>query len=370
MAEPLKTAIGAGVVASIREALSKAGRPEPVVERFEQQSLSGLDRLELLERGRHIADALREALPEEAPAALQTLVTMLGPELPGVDSFGMAPFRYLPHTVLIGRLGPSHPEEGLHACYEVTKRFTAEWCLRPILLAHPDLVFQRLTSWATDSSPHVRRLVSEGTRPRLPWAQRIPWQPRYLELLETLKDDTSEYVRRSVANHLGDVAKDDTALVVERATRWLTDPPEPLRERRERLVRHALRHPIKLGHEGALALIGFSSASAAVVDSLSLPAEVKLGETLHYTFELLNPSEEPIELMVDIVIGYRKARGTLSPKVFKLTSITLSGGERRALAGELSMRDLSTRKHHPGEHTLSVQINGQRHPPSTFVLLA
>jgi 3-methyladenine DNA glycosylase AlkC len=363
MAAALKDALGAAVVEQIEQDLLRIDLSPGD---FAQKATAGLLELELLDRGRHIARALRAVLPADGAKALDTLVRALGPELESHEEFGTAPFRYLPHIFLIGELGPDHLEQGLRACHEITRRFTAEWCVRPLLVRHPDRVFETLTAWTTDPNVHVRRLVSEGTRPRLPWAPRIEWEERYLGLLEALKDDPAEYVRRSVANHLGDVAKDRPELVVERLGTWLAQPTPA----RFKLARHALRHPVKQGHAGALQLLGFEAQPGVLVEQLAVPDAVRLGETLQYTFEVVNTTEEPQEVVVDVVVGYRKARCTLSPKVFKLTQATLAPGERRELRGKLALRDLSTRRHHLGEHTLQVQVNGQRHPPARFVLEA
>jgi 3-methyladenine DNA glycosylase AlkC len=357
MAAPLKDSMGKSVVEQIEQDLIRIGlRPGA----FVRKATAGLQDLELLDRGRHIARALRAALPSDGAQALDTLVSSLGPELESHEQFGMTPFRYLPHVFLISELGPDHLEQGLRACHEITRRFTAEWCIRPLLVRHPEPVFEALTSWTRDPNVHVRRLVSEGTRPRLPWAPRISWEERYLELLEALKDDDTEYVRRSVANHLGDVAKDQPELVVGRLHTWLPG--------REKLVRHALRHLVKQGHPGALQLLGFEAAPGVVVEELTVPESAHIGEALEYTFVVTNTTDDPQDVVVDIVVGYRKARGTLSPKVFKHSEFTLQPGERKPLRGKLALRDLSTRRHHPGAHTLQVQLNGQRHPAAQFEL--
>jgi 3-methyladenine DNA glycosylase AlkC len=363
MAEPLKNWFDASVVAGIAQDLRRAGRP---IGDFEEQATDGLADLELLDRGRHVGRALRAVLPADGARALDAIVAILGPELGSDDlageGHGMTVFRYLPHVVVIGELGPDHLEEGLRACYEVTKRFTAEWCVRPLVERHEDRVLERLAAWVTDDNVHVRRLVSEGLRPRLPWARRLKVDvERVLPLLTALRDDPAEYVRRSVANHLNDLAKDDPDRVVALATSWWVDGPGP----RRRLIRHALRHLVKRGHPGALAVLGFEPA-AARVEAFEVPAVVALGDTVPYTFELVSGGDARQRLVVDVVVGFRKARGQLAPKVFKLATVELGPGERVRLGGKVHLRDLTTRRHYPGVHTVAVQVNGAVLPGGSF----
>lgn len=229
---------------------------------FTRTALEGLAPLGILERGNHLARALRSHLPPRYATAVNLLVTSLGPPLKDTDDLGLAPFFYLPHVSFVAQFGtdPAHNDgedpfdASLAAQYEITRRFSAEFCIRPFLIRWPERTLARLLEWTRDPDPHVRRLCSEGTRPRLPWAPRIPQfirDPRpTLPILEALKDDPDLYVRRSVANHLGDVAKDHPELVFEQCERWLKQASA---ERRW-LIRHALRHPAKKGNPQALDL--------------------------------------------------------------------------------------------------------------------
>ncbi|MCA9059791.1 MAG: hypothetical protein KDA85_14890 [Planctomycetaceae bacterium] len=225
---------------------------------FERAATKDLIALELKDRAAQISAAMRQQLPEDVGQAISLLVQSLGPELTATEGNGLAVFFYYPHTALIGEVGPACFESGMSACYEITKRFTAEFCIRPLLIQHRDECLQQLTSWVDDLNPHVRRLVSEGTRPRLPWAMRLPEfqrDPSYtLPLLERLKDDGELYVRRSVANHLGDLAKDHLHGILAVCEQWLEEASslEPLLAKNRRwVIRHALRHPAKQGHPQA-----------------------------------------------------------------------------------------------------------------------
>ena len=126
--------------------------------------------------------------------------------------------------------------------------------MRAFLMRFQERTLERLKAWTKDPDVHVRRLCSEGTRPRLPWAIRIPAFIKdpgpVLPILEALKDDSQLYVRRSVANHLGDIAKDHPDLVFGICERWL----EGASADRRWIIRHALRHPAKKGIQAALRL--------------------------------------------------------------------------------------------------------------------
>lgn len=232
---------------------------------FLSESLDGYEDLELLPRGWKIAHALRRHLPSDYVVAAEVLVESLGRKLGKTADFGMQPFLYLPHVFLVSAYGLDHFEVSLRAQYELTQRFSAEFSIRPFLERYPEATMARLKTWARDPSPHVRRLVSEGTRPRLPWAPRLrefQKDPRpVLALLELLKDDAELYVRRSVANNLNDIGKDHPELLVETARRWMSDASD---ERRW-LVGHALRSAVKRGEPGALAVMGFGEEAKVSV---------------------------------------------------------------------------------------------------------
>lgn len=263
---PLKELMGPPLVRLIGESLAEVV-PGFDERRFRREATRGLDRLELKDRAAAIARAMATQLPAAFEDLAPLLIESLGPPLERTEGNGLAPFFYLPHTELIAMLGPSSFASGMAANYEVTKRFTAEFSIRPFLVRHRAKCLRILRRWARDDDPHVRRLVSEGTRPRLPWACRLAEfqaDPQLaLPLLEMLKDDGERYVRRSVANHLGDIAKDHPGLAVDVCDRWLqevTRSDDPgLAANRRWLVRHALRHPAKKGHARAVALVRAAS---------------------------------------------------------------------------------------------------------------
>lgn len=209
MAEPLKNHFGPEVPRTIA-AMIAAVWPEFPARRFLADVLAGYGPLALMDRGRRIADALHRYLPDGYPEAIAILIASV--ERGNVRheaAPGMASFLYLPHVLFVARHGLDHFEASMRAQYLLTQKFTAEFSIRPFLERYPEKTLVRLRRWARDPRPAVRRLVSEGTRPRLPWAARLPAfqrDPRpVLELLELLKDDPALYVRRSVANNLNDI---------------------------------------------------------------------------------------------------------------------------------------------------------------------
>ncbi|MBL9138216.1 MAG: hypothetical protein JNK85_20270 [Verrucomicrobiales bacterium] len=229
---------------------------------FRRSAMTGLAPLGILDRGHHLACALRDYLPARYSDAIAILLRSLTPPLSQTEDLGLAVFFYLPHVSFIAKFGLDPEDNGgrdpfevsMQAQYEITRRFSAEFSMRPFLVRWQERTLARLMEWTRDPDPHVRRLCSEGSRPRLPWAMRIPAfvkDPRpTLPILERLKDDPDEYVRRSVANHLGDIAKDHPKMAFELCDRWARGASEE----RKWVIRHAVRHPAKKGVAEALRL--------------------------------------------------------------------------------------------------------------------
>ncbi len=229
-------------------------------ESFCKYTLEELEPLGIIERGQKFSKALRQFLPETYEAAIKILLASLTPPLPNTEDNGLEVFFYLPHVSFVAEYGLDSAnnqgrdpfEISMNAQYELTKRFSSEFSIRQFLIQEQERTLAQLLKWVSDPNPHVRRLCSEGSRPRLPWAKRIPSfmvNPNpVLPILEILKDDQSLYVRRSVANHLGDIAKDHPDLVFEICERWLAGSSNEIRW----LIRHALRHPAKKGDRVAL----------------------------------------------------------------------------------------------------------------------
>lgn len=283
----------------------------------------------------------------------------------------MAPFYYLPHLVFVAERGLDHFDLSMRAQYELTKRFSAESSIRAYIARDPDRTFAVLRRWATDPNAHVRRLVSEGTRLRLPWAQRVPWldahPERVLALLELLKDDPTTLVRRSVANNLNDLGKVHPALLIRTCAAWL----ERASAERRALVEHALRSAVKRGDPDALRLLGYGGRPSVVIDTVRLePRRVTIGGRVSMTFTLRSTSRSPQHLLVDAAVHFVKAKGNGVPKVFKLKRIALPPRGTVEMSARISLAVHTTRRPRPGTHVVDVLVNGVAMRAGSFQVIA
>jgi 3-methyladenine DNA glycosylase AlkC len=368
MGEPLKNHYGPDIPRRIGGMIADAW-PAFDKKAFVAAALKGYEPLELKQRAHHIAKAMHAHLPREFPVAVDILLASLGPALEETESFGMAPFLYFPHLIFVAEHGLDHFEESMRAQHELTQRFSAEFSIRAFLVKHPARTLARLREWTADPSPHVRRLVSEGTRPRLPWAGRLRDFMRdptpVLALLELLKDDPELYVRRSVANNLNDIGKDHPAILTKVAKEWLRDAtPE-----REWVVRHALRSAVKRGDAGALDAMGYGKTANVDVGNVAIsPKRAVIGGAVTIAFDVTNKSKQQQHVLVDFRIHFVKSNGKASPKVFKLKELDLAPRETVTLSKKVSLKEMTTRKHYPGRHVVDVVINGKTRPLGQFEL--
>jgi len=229
---------------------------------FRNDAMNGIEPLSITERGKHIAESMRTYLPQRYSEAVEIILKSLTPALDQTEGNGLAVLFYMPHCNYIAKYGVKSQfndgvdpfELSMKAQYALTKRFSCEFSIRPFIINDQDRTMEVLTQWMTDDDPHVRRLCSEGTRPRLPWATKIDSFVKdpgpCLPILEHLKNDVDLYVRRSVANHVGDIAKDHLTLALDLCSNWLNGASTELKW----VIRHALRNPAKKGVERALEL--------------------------------------------------------------------------------------------------------------------
>ncbi|WJS02453.1 DNA alkylation repair protein [Roseibium aggregatum] len=340
---------------------------------FEADILEELDSLELKQRAALIARHLDHRLPRELSARFAILQAMLHPITEvafdrGSDEQGIRGWGMMPLGMVVAASGLEDFEASFVLLKEMTKRATAEFDVRPFLARDQDQALAIMAPWVKDESVHVRRLVSEGTRPRLPWGMRLQAlvadPTPTLPLLEALKDDPEDYVRRSVANHLNDIAKDHPELVADIAKRWLKGADR----NREKLVRHACRSLIKQGHTATLEAFGLNPPEIRVEGPQVLTAEVAYGDALGFNIELVSTSSKTQDLVIDYLIHFRKANGTLAPKVFKWTKLTLAPGERLTLSRSHAIRPITTRVYYGGTQAVSLRINGKDFGFSEFEL--
>ena len=361
--------IGADTARALRDVVRAAQRATPRTDGAAAGPLDAavhaLDTLSLRER----SDLLRDALLAEVPGDHATLAALVrrAAEDPRLTGWLIWPVT----TAVAGRAiedGASAAlDDALDLLAELTGRLTSEFALRPLLRHDLPRTLAAAACWTSSPDPHVRRLATEGTRPYLPWATRVPalvadaWT---VPLLDALYRDESEMVRRSVANHLNDISRHAPALAVEVAGRWLAAPATHT----SAVVRHAMRTLVKRGDPGALALLGFTGAEAVVTGpALDRPVLAR-GESLTFTATVTNPGPGAARLSVDYVVHYRKADDTLRPRTFKLKEVVLDAGDSVVLTRRHAFRDLSTRRHHPGEHRLQLLVNGRASAPAAFTL--
>lgn len=317
-----------------------------------------LEPLELKQRVCLVREGLRARLPIEFPSAVAILLGSLKHKnLTGFDLW--------PYTEFVQTYGLEHFDESMNALRELTKLFTAEFAVRPFLRLYPERTLLRLSEWANDKDIHVRRLVSEGTRPRLPWGERlghfIKNPALTLVLLEQLKHDPELYVRKSVANHLNDIAKDHPELVVKTLKRWLARSTDADQLKRIQWIRgRSLRTLIKQGHPGALGLMGFRTDAKIRLKGLTLnKKKYRIRETLEFQFELVSRSRKEQKLVVDYVIHHVRGNKGRTPKVFKLKNVTLMPGESLRITKKHSLKPITTRRYYSGKHLLEIQVNGK-----------
>lgn len=370
MAEPLKNSFGADVPRTIARTIASVS-PRFNEKAFVQSVLEGYDDLALMPRAWKIAHALRRYLPGDYEQALAILLASLDRQSKRTVISGMGAFVFLPHVFFVAEYGLDHFEASMRAQYLLTQRFTAEFSIRRYLERHQAATLARLAEWTTDPSEDVRRLVSEGTRPRLPWAQRLRAfqdDPRpVLALLERLKDDVSLYVRRSVANSLNDIGKDHPDVLVETATRWL----EHATEERRWIIRHALRSAVKRGEAGALRVLGFGDKAVVAVEKVRItPSRPAIGSSVGIMCEVASQASVVQRLLVDLRVHYVKANGKPSPKVFKLKTVELAPKQTIAFSKTLALTQLTTRTHYPGLHRIELLVNGNAYPLGTFHVTA
>ncbi|MGN4192219.1 DNA alkylation repair protein [Burkholderia gladioli] len=321
--------------------------------RFLAVALDGLDELSLMARVRRASLAI-EAGAQALPGGYDTVLTLLAEAAPHLGGGFLA----MVAPDYVGRFGRHDFDRSMAALAFFTRFGTSEFAVREFLRDDPRRALATLRDWSRHEDPAVRRLASEGSRPRLPWSFRL----REIEadpalaapILDNLRADPSDYVRRSVANHLNDVTKLHPDWVLERVAAWGGADAGT-----RWIVRHALRTLVKRGDARALALLGASGAARIeAVPFAVTPARIELGETVTLAAELVSTAPDAQRLVVDYRIGYVKKNGSTAHKVFKLRELTLAPGQRIDIVRSQRIRDFTTRTHYAGRHGVELIVNG------------
>lgn len=365
--EPFKNLLNEKAALRISTAI-KRSHPEFDTRKFLKGIKAELAPLELKERMLVLMNRLVSTLPPDPKKSFPILTKSL--KLNDSDEIGLSGFLVWPLSQYVATQGLDSYDEAMRALYKMTQVFTSEFAVRPFLIHHEERTLKLLSEWAKDENEHVRRLVSEGTRPLLPWAERIPAfvknPERTWSLLEMLKNDPAKYVQKSVANHINDHSKNHGDWVVKQLNKWKVNSES--QPSVDWIIRHATRTLVKKGHPGALSLHGIRSVDFGNVRVRLLASTIKIGEALSLTFSLKNPGKKECKVVADCQILFLKANGKHSPKVFKGKNLVLKPNEKKTVQLRIPIKQVTTRKYYTGKHGCSILINGKPTPVRWFEL--
>jgi len=341
-------------------------------ESFYKSIVPKLEALSLSERSSLICESLHKHLPKGYKKAIKILLSTFDQVKETSEMTGFEGFYFMPIAKYVSVYGLEEEDfdVSMKALIEITKRFTSEDAIRPFIRKYSKQTFENLYKWSADKNVHVRRLVSEGTRPRLPWSsvlrEFIVDPSPVLDLLEELKEDPELYVRRSVANNLNDIAKDHPQLVIKTLKRWNSINNKGT----QWIISHASRTLLKQGIPEALELLGYPTNLKISVDELSLSKTVcKMGGAIEFSFDITSKASKSQNLMIDFIVHYMKANGKTAPRVFKLSKKKLPIDQKLSFKKMLSFKAISTRKYYSGLHEIEIQINGKLYGKVNFELI-
>ncbi len=338
---------------------------------FVDEVMERLCELELKERIVWIAQVLEKHLPKDFKKASKLIVKALPPPLDPSKSdndYGSFIFAPLGEYVVRNGLQKELLSFSYNVLLELTERFSMEDAMRSFLNTFPKETLAQYTEWAQNENYHVRRLVSESTRPFLPWSRRICISIQTpFEFLNVLYSDKTRYVTRSVANHLNDCTKEDPLYVIETLVRWKMEGRQDEKEL-QWMTKHALRTLVKKGNKDALALLGYTNKPKITVEQFSLSTnKIVQGEALSFEFVIV--AIKDASLMIDYSINFIKANGKSKPKVFKIKKINIQNGERASIIKKHRfVKDATTFTLYSGIHTITLHINGTKYNSADFIV--
>lgn len=317
------------------------------------------------DRMKHTTRVLHEYMPAEfskAAKLVDKLIARLKKEK--FDGYGIA-FMFLPDY--IETYGLNDFTSSIKAMETVTQFISCEFAVRPFILKYKQSMIDQMLAWSLHESHHVRRFASEGSRPRLPWAMAIPDLKRdpspVLPILENLKNDPSEWVRRSVANNLNDIAKDHPDIVLEIAARW-----KGISKETDVIIKHGARTLLKAGHSHILKHYGLDSKEVFVTGFKIITPEIQVGEAVSFSFMLQNKASKAQTVRLEYGIYYNKANGQFAKKVFKISERVYAPGQKSSIQKKQSFKPITTRKFYPGLHKVSIIANGEEKAVKKFYL--
>jgi 3-methyladenine DNA glycosylase AlkC len=320
---------------------------------------------ELKERMHHTAKCIHQLLPEKYNEALKILLKVVTRERSKHPQF----FEDMCFADYVEMYGIDYPEISIPALGIFTQYSSSEFAVRPFIIKYPELTMKHLLEWTNHPNHHVRRFASEGCRPRLPWAIALPAFKKnpspILPVLDALKNDESEYVRRSVANNLNDISKDNPEIVLSIGKKWIGK-----NKNTDWVVKHALRTLLKKGNSEAMRMFGFGDNKNFKIEKFRLAKnKIEVGSALSFSFSLQNTSSKILKLRIEYNIYYVKAKGKISKKIFQITKNSFKPGESVLFRKKQSFKDMTTRKHNPGKHKLGIVINGREVITKDFLVV-
>jgi 3-methyladenine DNA glycosylase AlkC len=339
---------------------------------FIQDAISKFPQLELKARITWIAECLKNHLPNHYQTAITIIINALpSPSNPELSDGDFGDFIYAPYAEYIARYGCNKKDLALslNALYEITQRFSAEDAIRYFINSFPNETFKKLFIWSTDKHYHVRRLASEGTRPKLPWAQKINTPiTTPIPILDNLFFDSTRFVTRSVANHINDISKTDPDLAIHTLSRWKKTKQQNPKEMAY-ILQHSLRSLVKLGNVKALQLLGISHQAKIAISNFKVPSQVHMNTQLEFSLTL--QAKEDAQIVVDYILYFQNKQGKLSnKKVFKLKKFSLMKNEKILLTKKhLLQENMTTRKIFRGQHEIEIQVNGKSYNKETFWII-
>ena len=324
------------------------------------------DKYELKERMTHTAQVLNCFLSDDFKKATNTIKKIIENLIIADIKEESIEFMFFPEY--ISMYGIEDYENSIIAFEFITQYTSCEFAVRPYIIRYEDEMLKQMILWSKHSHHMVRRLASEGSRPRLPWAMALPNLKKdptaILPILNNLKDDETEIVRRSVANNLNDISKDNPNFVIDISNKWINKSKE-----RDSLIKHACRTLLKEANTEVLKLFGFDSTNIDLDNFNIATPTVKIGEKLEFSFNILNGSSKDKKVRIEYGVYYKKQNGTHSKKVFKVSEREINKNSSIEINRQQSFKLITTRKFHAGIHQLSIILNGKESNKLDFNLL-
>lgn len=363
MTAALKDIFNEHFVSALAEEIYKF-KPPFAIESFENAVFldNNWEDKTLKERMRHITIMIHDQLQVEYREAVSILMKA-APRFSDNELAGIV----FPDYVEV--YGLEDWELSMEALEHFTCYSSSEFAVRPFIVQDLERMAAQMLNWAESSNPRVRRLASEGIRPRLPWGialKSLKENPEpIIPILEKLKEDDSLYVRKSVANNLNDISKDHPDVILNIAAEWYGKHLYT-----DWILKHACRTLLKKGNKQALALFGFPAADGVSVENLKLrQQQLQLGETMEFSFQIKSEFDETLPIRIEYEVDYAKANGKHSKKIFKVSEVRISSQKLLQYEKTLSFKDLTTRKHYAGKHNITILINGEAKASTDFILL-